>query len=1042
MNIFFEEDKLKSRVEALGEFRMREARQAENLRILECAPDEIRPPLPGEEENWKTASLGQTWTGRDRYLWLRCELSFPEEWKEHPLVGVFDFGLTGPCSNYGFEALLYVEGQPYQGVDTHHQEVFFPKEYAGKTVSLIFRLWSGLEGGGVPRELTHQFKTAYSAWMDEAVDGLYYTGKMILETIPLLSANDPQRSRLLSILDQTFLLIDWRREGSEAFYDSVADAWKQLDEALAGMDGKALVDLICIGHTHIDVAWLWRYKHTREKCARSFSTVLRLMEMYPEYTFLQSQPQLYEWLKKDFPEIYEGIRQRVKEGRWEIDGGMWIEADCNIPSGESLTRQILLGNAFTKKEFGKTMRYLWLPDVFGYSWALPQILKKSNLDTFVTTKISWNECNQMPYDTFCWVGIDGTKILTHFITTPAAAEEQGSWYYTYNGEMVPGSVNGIWNNYRNKGLTNELLMAYGYGDGGGGVNREELEQRRIIDRIPGLPHIQHGNVGDYFERLQERVDGTRNYFPEWDGELYLENHRGTYTSHAYNKRMNRYLEFLYRESEWIASMAALKKGALARKWQEDLTEGWKLILCNQFHDVIPGSAIREVYEDSQKEYQQAEEIAKTVEQNAIAAMSEGEGISVINNGSWVYEGLAEAEALEEGEAYYIGGEKCQTQVIGNKTYIWAKTEPMSITPVEKRRLGEPAQETEVPFSWDGSVLHTPYYEIYLNKKGQIEALYDLENQRQVVKPEHRANVLQFFEDKPVICDAWNINLFYQEKVHEVEDLVEMKMTENGPLSAVLQLVWKYGDSCIWQDLQVYAKDRRIDFRTVVDMHETHQLLKVAFPADIRTTYATYDIQYGNVRRANNWNTSWDIAKFETCLHKWVDLSDANYGVALLNDSKYGCDVKDDQIRLTLIKTATNPDYLQDQGRHEFTYSLYPHRGDVAHSDTEKSAFYLNNPLHCVKGMLNLPYFVKFNVETVSVDAVKCSEDGQYLVMRFHEFAGAQTALVVKAGFGYQEWAEANLMEEPVGEFCKEKDIRLTIHPYEVITLLFRIGDSI
>lgn len=359
------------------------------------------------------------------------------------------------------------------------------------------------------------------------------------------------------------------------------------------MEKHSPVNVYCVGHTHIDMAWLWRLKYTHEKASRSFSTVLRMMEMFPEYIFLQTQPQIYEYIKEDFPEIFEEIRKRVKEGRWEADGGMWVEADCNLTSGESLTRQLLIGSRFLKEEFGKDVEYLWLPDVFGYSWALPQILKKSGIDVFMTTKISWNQFNRMPHDTFHWKGMDGTEVLTHFITTPESWNGPDSWFYTYNGLLTAKTVKGVWEAYSEKAMNKDLLISYGYGDGGGGVNRDLLEARRRIDKIPGLPNLKTSTAGDYFRKLKENVENTDQYVNTWDGELYLEYHRGTYTSQAYNKRMNRKMELLYRRAEWMTAMAAMGAGSLSLAAQEKLTKGWKMILTNQFHDIIPGSSIHE-----------------------------------------------------------------------------------------------------------------------------------------------------------------------------------------------------------------------------------------------------------------------------------------------------------------------------------------------------------------------------------------------------------------------------------------------------------------
>ena len=456
----------------------------------------------------------------------------------------------------------------------NHKEVFFPEELYGTTFSLTFRLWSGLEGGGVPREQEHRINRADLACLDEQVDDFYYLGMLTLDTVQNLEDGNPIKYDLRNALDEACLLIDWSYPGSDAFYESVHKADTLLNEKIDAMDKQSLVKVKCVGHTHIDMAWLWRLKHTHEKASRSFSTVLRMMEMFPEYIFLQTQPQLYEYIKEDFPEIYAEIKKRVEEGRWEVDGGMWVEADCNLTSGESLTRQILIGSKFIKDEFGKEVEYLWLPDVFGYSWALPQILKKSGIDMFMTTKISWNQFNRMPHDTFRWKGMDGSEVLTHFITTPEPWNEPGSWFYTYNGLLTAKTVKGVWDAYSEKEMNKELLISYGYGDGGGGVNRDLLERRRRINKIPGLPSLETSTAGEYFKDLKETVKNTDKYVHTWDGELYLEYHRGTYTSQGYNKRMNRKMELLYRRAEWLSAMQAARKGDLSLAEQEALTEGW------------------------------------------------------------------------------------------------------------------------------------------------------------------------------------------------------------------------------------------------------------------------------------------------------------------------------------------------------------------------------------------------------------------------------------------------------------------------------------
>ena len=526
--MFLTERKLDRRITEIREYSYREVTALEEFAAREDRQGVVNPEVPTEFEGWDTIHTGDRWSGRDRYLWLHKEITIPESWKGKRAVGIFDFGNTGAGNNSGFEAMCYINEKPYQGVDVNHKEVFVPEELYGKTFRLTFRLWSGLEGGGVPREQEHRINRADLAYLDEKVDDFYYMGMLVLDTVQNLSDTDPVKFELRNALDEACLLIDWAYPGSGEFYESVHQADDLLNEKIDGMKKDSLVKVKCVGHTHIDMAWLWRLKHTHEKASRSFSTVLRMMEMFPEYIFLQTQPQLYEYIKEDFPEIYEEIKKRVKEGRWEVDGGMWIEADCNLTSGESLTRQILIGSKFIKDEFGKDVEYLWLPDVFGYSWALPQILKKSGIDMFMTTKISWNQYNRMPHDTFKWKGIDGSEVLTHFITTPEPWNEPGSWFYTYNGLLTAKTVKGVWDAYSEKEMNQELLIAYGYGDGGGGVNRDLLKRRRRIDKIPGLPSLETSTAGEFFRDLKETVKNTDRYVHTWDGELYLEYHRGTY----------------------------------------------------------------------------------------------------------------------------------------------------------------------------------------------------------------------------------------------------------------------------------------------------------------------------------------------------------------------------------------------------------------------------------------------------------------------------------------------------------------------------------
>lgn len=1039
--MFLTDRKLERRISELKEYRYRDVIHLNDFAVKEDLQGVVNPKVPVDFTGWDTLETGNTWAGRDLYLWMHKEVKIPAEWAGKKAVGIFDYGNTGAGNNSGFESMLYLNGNPYQGVDMNHKEVFFQEELYGTKISLTFRLWSGLEGGGVPTVQEHRIARADLAWLDEKIDAFYYMGAMILDTLKNLDDNDSVKYQLRQALDAACHCIDWSYPGSEEFYESVYEAAEVLDGKIDQMEKHSDVMVKCVGHTHIDVAWLWRLKHTREKISRSFTTVLRLMEQYPEYIFLQTQPQLYEYIKEDFPEIYEKMKERIAEGRWESDGGMWVEADCNLTSGESLTRQILLGSKFIKEEFGKDVEYLWLPDVFGYSWALPQILKKAGIDTFMTTKISWNQFNRMPHDTFKWKGIDGSEVLTHFITTPDPWSEPGSWFYTYNGQLTPKTVKGAWNAYSEKELNKELLICYGYGDGGGGVNRDTLEQRKCIDKIPGLPHLKTSTAGEFFRDLKKTVETTDQFVHTWDGELYLEYHRGTYTSQAHNKRMNRKMELFYRQAEWMAVMNGLHAGTLEKANQEKLTTGWKHILTDQFHDIIPGSSIHEVYEDSRKDYAFIESVAAEVEQEFIGTVMEQEEntYTVFNTAGWQRNGLVSIPGETEGIYTDEDGNHLTAQKSDGCTYV----EVCKVPSMGMKRIcfvpGQPKSDN-VLFSVNQREIETPYYSLSLNQYGQITRLFDKEYVREVLPEGERANVLQMFEDKPLDNDAWDIDIFYQQKMREVTDLTKFEVTECGALRLVVHMEWKYMNSLIVQDMILYSKDRRIDFKTYVDYHENHQLLKAAFPVDIRSTYGTYDVQYGNVRRPNHWNTSWDQARFESVAHRWADLSEHNYGVSLLNDCKYGHDIKDNVMRISLLKAATHPDHKQDQGEHEFTYAILPHGGDFVEGRTVQEAFDLNESMRALPGRTELGYdsFVAFDSDEVELDAVKKSEDGDSIVIRFHEFAGARHHVTVKPGFPYQSWTEADLRERPLEDGFRKEKIKMAVKPYEIKTILIKL----
>lgn len=1081
--MFLTFEKLWKRIAQLEQYRYVDSRALPSYKMWVDQAAEIGA-MPPEHAEWGTISVGDRWKGYDLIAWLKAEATIPAEWSGRKVVGLFDFGKTGAGHNSGFESLLYVNGSPYQGVGSNHKEVFLPESFVGQKVELLFKIWTGLNGDeGTKTELEHQFTMSALAVLETETDDLYYTALAVWQTIKVLNENSWEKQALMKALDRAIQLINWRVPGDEAFYASTADANRRLKEELEKLPKFQPLTVRCIGHTHIDVAWLWQLRHTREKAARSFSTVLRLMEQFPDYVFLQTQPQLYEYIEHDYPEIFAGIKERVKEGRWEAGGAMWLESDCNIPSGESLVRQLLYGMRYFEKTFDASCEYLWLPDVFGYSWALPQILQKSGLKYFMTTKISWNVYNRFPHDTFYWRGIDGTEIMTHFITTPDPdlADSTFTRFYTYNGQVVPATLAGIWNNYRNKEINDqELLLSYGWGDGGGGPTRTMLEMRRRLEQMPGMPKATTGRADEYFRKLGETVANTDRYVHRWDGELYLELHRGTYTSQGYVKRMNRRMEFLLRDAEIVAAAGTALAGFASYPSQQ-IYDSWKIVLRNQFHDILPGSSITAVYEDCRVEYAEAEQLAQSALTDSMSrfgsfvAADGRPGWLVFNSLPWTRSELVQlpwenrfaGKSWVDAAGNVVASERISGLADGDRLQLYVKDIPaMGYTTV---RLEEAAQTVELSapvIVFGERSASTPFYEIEWNEAGQLTRLFDKRSGREVIAAGETANRFDVHEDKPVYHDNWEIDIFYYDKVQHVTDVKVMDVVENGPLRAVVHFSWQYGNTLIKQNMILYVNDPRIDFSTWVDWQERETLLKVAFPVDVRATAATYEIQFGHVQRPTHWNTSWDYARFETCAHKWVDLSERGFGVSMMNDCKYGHDIRDNVMRITLLKSSNKPDPECDKGEHIFTYSLLPHNGDWFAAGTVQQAHRLNVPVLAAalpeagRGVEQTPAaggaivsggsaertlpqslsLIGVSSDHIMIDTVKKAEDSDAWIVRCYEYAGKRGESAFHVHFPLLQVEEVNLAElEPIRINHGEHEFSSYFKPFELKT--FRLALS-
>lgn len=975
--------------------------------------------------------------GRDKYVWLHKTAVLPAAREGYTITGLFNMGKTGDGTNSGFESLLFVNEMIYQAVDSNHKEVFFKDADGGKQTELDFLLWSGLEGGGGHRTQIIHMQQAQIGYMNIVADEFYYISKAIVKTLKIMEKTNPLWEKLLSALNRAYMAIDLS-EDKYILYGQIEAAYHHLIDELEAIGEKTDVTVHCAGHTHIDVAWLWRLKHTQEKAVRSFATVLRYMDEYPEYKFVQSQPQLYQYVKQNCPEFYQKMKERIEEGRFEPEGGMWVEADCNISSGEALVRQLLEGTKFFEKEFNKRSSCLWLPDVFGYSVALPQILKQFNINRFVTTKISWNEYNKMPHDTFMWQGLDGSKVLTYFITTPEVGRDIHDKYATYNGQISPRTVIGSWNKYEDKAINRDILISYGYGDGGGGPTRNMIMMRRALDKIPGIPKVKTTGVKEYLDIVEENVRHTDGCVHTWNGELYLENHRGTYTSQAFNKRMNRKLEYALCHAETAGILGWLAGEAYDAQALEAL---WRILLLNQFHDIIPGSSIREVYEDSKIQYEAAFDKLKHIFQKYVQKGIVNQKNTFTAMNYTLFNRLEIWHINHHGDGVFTdsSGQILKSQKTKDGCAVLVPMIPMGLTQITfcPRKLSE----TESPFHYEKNErkLETPYYTAVFNAWGMLVSLYDKENDREVLKG--FGNRLTVYEDRPFNNDAWNIDIFHTEKYELVTQMTDETIETDGAVEFCIKRTYMYRSSVISQKVIFYADKRRIDFKTEADWHEDHRLLKACFDVDVMNSEATYDIQFGNVKRPTHFNTSWDYARFEVAAHKWIDLSETGYGAAILNDCKYGFSVRDSLMSISLIKCAQFPDIKADQGFHKFSYAFLPHAGSWQEAGVHQESEFFNQPVFVLEGQSRLSGSSLFqtNTEHIAVDAVKLSEDGQDVVLRLHEYEGRRGTFEITSSMPFVCWTPVNMLEEAVGDTVQTERIKDFISPYEIKTYRIRMG---
>ena len=985
---------------------------------------------------WQPFTNGGEWGGTRRWWDFRFKVKPPEGYTGRQLRLELTTGLERlwDATNPQFE--LFVNGKLRQAIDTKHTSLLLGE---GLPANSEFDIY--LKGYCQTDPGMRAHFTARAVELADSAMQLYYDAQVPLEAAQLLPTDSRPRLLTLCAISDALNLLDLRDKYSDAFFASVDEARAYLKrEFYEGLCGKEPeIVAACVGHTHIDVAWLWDLEQTRHKAVRSFATVLELMDRYPEYVFMSSQPVLYKFVKEDATELYARIKQKIAEGRWECEGGMWLEADCNLAGGEALVRQLLHGQEIFRNEFGVDNRILWLPDVFGYSAALPQLLKKSGIDYFMTTKLSWSEYNKTPYDTFKWKGLDGSEVLTHFIPTRDMEGDKNhdlTHYTTYNGDISPMQIGGGWKRFQQKGLDNQFLVSYGFGDGGGGPTEKMLEyQRRMAYQLPGMPRTRPETARQFFTELEARV-GDDKRLPKWSGELYLEYHRGTYTSIAKNKRNNRKIEIELRETELWCTLAA----RLGLSYPEaELHDIWEKALTLQFHDILPGSSIKKVYDDSDEIYADCFARLKPLKAEAMRAIAQSASgdVVVFNSLSRKRDDILWFDAPEGVTALRdAAGSEYPVQRTPRGCCAYVRDVPAMCVKSFSFVKGTAAADS-LAVTAEG--FETPFFKGTFDAAARITSLVDLRNGREVAKAP--LNRIVCYENKPHNYDAWDINIYYTEHSWDVDDLRSLEVISNGPVLAILRAQYAYQHSTITQDIMLYHDLARIDFDTRVMWQEKQYMLKAHFPVDVFYNSATYDVQYGNVTRATHKNTSWDVARFEVCHHKWLDVSEARYGVSLMNDCKYGCSVDENSVALTLLKSATYPNPEADQCEHVFTYSLMPHEGDWREADTPWAAYSLNMPLTCCPaggagGGTVAPDMYSVDAPGVMIEAVKQQLSGENEIVRLYEYDGARTTAKLRLGGEYSAAYLTNLMEQVERELpIVDGEIELQFKPYEILTVM-------
>jgi alpha-mannosidase len=974
------------------------------------------------------------WGAKWEYGWFRGTFTLPPEAAGQRIAMRADAG---------GESAVWINGRLVGAVDRQHTEITLAMAgKAGARYDVLIEAYAGhglrTAGKGpvgygresVPEPPPAQVvvgETTFGIW-NEPVYQLWLDVETILQTRNQL---DPDSLRVAEIdagLRDFTLIADPELPPAE-FLATVEQARARLKPLLTCVNGSTAPTLFAIGHSHIDVAWLWPLQETERKMARTISTQLALMDEYPEFKFIQSQPHLFWMLQRRYPAKYAEVKAAIQAGKIVPEGGMWIEADTNVSGGEALIRQFVAGKRFFKQEFGVGNQLMWLPDVFGYSGAMPQIMRGCGIKYFATQKIFWtyNGGDPFPYNTFTWEGIDGSGVLAHI-------------FNDYNSLTDPNALCQRWKQRVQKDGISTILLAFGYGDGGGGPTRNHLEFLRRATDLEGLPKVKMASPIEFFQDQERRGIPKERYV----GELYFQAHRGTYTSQAKTKKGNRKSELALREAEmWSTVALALgktgdRKGRPYTYPTATLEEVWRTVLLNQFHDILPGSSIHRVYEEAEASYAEAIKLANGVAGEAQAVFTKaGDAVTVFNSLSWQRRVLTPLPSNAMA-ATDVAGQSLPVQVVGGQAWAEVNVPACGWTTVNWKAESDRQKAEAALLKASAQSLENEYLKVEFNDQGEITSIWDKEAGRELATGP--CNSLKMYKDVPGAWDAWDIDSMYGEMPVEMPEKATISVAAAGPLVVTLRVARKLHHSTMTQEISLRRGSRRVDFATTVDWRESHKMLKVAFPVNVHANEAIHEIQFGHIRRPNHTSRPFDANRFEVCNHKWSALAEENRGCAVLNDCKYGLNVLGNSINLTLLKSALAPDMTADKGIQTFTYSFYAWNGSLADSNVVREAYELNVPATTVAGAGGEQSLFSVDAPNIIVETVKPAEDGSGdVIVRLYEAKHMATRATLTTALPIERAAVTNMLEEFEADLpCASGKIALEFRPFEIKTVRFTL----